>query len=93
MGVVSILIEMLGLFGAIKEHFCLTLTYAILRMLATVGHLATALSSSSSWANFVMGVLITTLAFMLARDLNTIRRRQNMTMPGMGKLRLSKGGV
>ena len=80
MGVISILFEMLGLFGAYKEKYCLTLAYAIVRTLATVGSLVLAILGQATRANlasFVVGLLITVLAYVFAMDLNQIKKNRN----------------
>ncbi|CAG2169154.1 unnamed protein product [Oppiella nova] len=74
-GTINILIEMLGLCGAFKEHYCMTMTYAILMVLVTLGSIGVAAGSGygAYWFTFVINTLITVLAFLYARDLN--RRR------------------
>ncbi|CAG2114391.1 unnamed protein product [Medioppia subpectinata] len=72
-GTISIMFELLGLLGAYKEHHCLTMTYAVLMLLATCASIGSAALEPAYWFTVTIDAVITTLAFMYARDL---RRRQ-----------------
>ncbi|CAG2114392.1 unnamed protein product [Medioppia subpectinata] len=76
-GTIAMLVEMLGLIGAIKEHYCLTMTYAILMALITLSSIGGAVRIGSFWFTFVLNVLITVLAFLFARDLHYRQRVRN----------------
>ncbi|CAG2113303.1 unnamed protein product, partial [Medioppia subpectinata] len=58
-GTIAMLVEMLGLIGAVKEHYCLTMTYAILMALITLSSIGGAVRIGSFWFTFVLNVLIT----------------------------------
>jgi O-antigen ligase len=73
--VISILFNLLGLMGAYKEHYCMTLTYAILMTLSTLGSIDNAIKTPVNWCSFVLSLTIAILAYAYARDLNTIRNQ------------------
>ncbi len=73
--VISILFNLLGIMGAYKEHYCMTLTYAILMTLSTLGAIFNATEAPVYWLSFVLGLAITILAYAYARDLKTIRNQ------------------
>ncbi len=77
--VISILFNLLGLMGAYKEHYCMTLTYAILMTLSTLGSIYNAIKTPVYWYSFVLSLTITILAYAYARDLNTIRNQMFVT--------------
>ncbi|CAG2115645.1 unnamed protein product [Medioppia subpectinata] len=69
----AILFNLLGLMGAYKEHYCMTVTYAILMTLGTLGSIGTAIQNPYYYTNTVIYLLVTILAFAFAYDL---RRRR-----------------
>ena len=71
-GVIAILLELLGLVGAYKEHFCMTLTYAIIMNGETFLFciLAIKMRGLCILADFVISFLITILAYLFASDLS-----------------------
>ncbi|CAG2182562.1 unnamed protein product, partial [Oppiella nova] len=46
MAAVAILFILVGLMGAYKEHYCMTVTYAVLMTIATLGSIGTASQNS-----------------------------------------------
>ncbi|CAG2174179.1 unnamed protein product [Oppiella nova] len=83
-GSICILFELLGLLGAYKEHYCLTMTYAILMFMMTWGSIGGAVRVGTFWVTFGVNVMITTLAFLYARDLHR-RRHQSTAMYVTGR--------
>jgi hypothetical protein len=73
--VICILFNLLGLMGAYKEHYCMTLTYAILMTLNTFGSINNAIKTPMYWCSFVLSLTITILAYAYASDLKTIRNQ------------------
>ncbi|XP_054158609.1 tetraspanin-8-like [Oppia nitens] len=69
-GTISIIVQLFGLCGALRESYCLTLTYAIIMTIVTLLMiLPAARGSGAFWFTFVLNILITILAYLLARDL------------------------
>jgi hypothetical protein len=78
--VITILFNLLGLLGAYKQNFCLTITYALFMTLSTFGSLITSLQTADIyWLYLVFNLLITVLAFAYARDLMIIRNQMFAT--------------
>ena len=67
----------MGLFGAIKEHFCLTTTFVVLHFLGTIGSFAEALKTKALWSEFAWSFLVTIVGVLYVRDLVLIRRQEN----------------
>ena len=72
--VIAILIQMLGLFGAWKEHFCMSCTYAILSALSFLFGIYGAIRSPSHWLSEVISLLVTIVAILFTIDLRRMRR-------------------
>lgn len=70
--ILSALISMLGLFGAWKEHFCMSCTYAVLSTISTVLNFVSAISSPISWLSFVISLLVSIAAILFTIDLRRI---------------------
>ena len=71
------IIATLGLIGALKEHYCLAMTYAILMVVVTLcstGGITNPRSRDFMWVMLIINVIITVMAFLFARDL---RRRSS----------------
>ena len=68
---IAILFELLGLLGACYEHFCMTITYAMFMTLATYTAFIAAykIGEIIIWVSFVVGALITSMAYLFAGDL------------------------
>ncbi|CAG2169156.1 unnamed protein product [Oppiella nova] len=81
-GTINILIGMLGLCGAFKEHYCMTVTCMCIALMVvvTLGSIGKAAGSGygAYWFTFVINTLITALACWYAKDLN---RRHQESMP------------
>ena len=72
--VISIIIQLIGIIGAYKEQFCMSLTYAILMALGTLYCVLPALFSPLSWIYVVLYLSICVLACVLANDIRKARR-------------------
>ena len=73
-GVISLLIQLVGIIGAYKEHYCMTLTYAILMAFGTAGSIFSAIKSSVCWVGFIFNLIVCVLAFVLANDIKKSKR-------------------
>ncbi|CAG2182844.1 unnamed protein product, partial [Oppiella nova] len=84
LGLIGSALNSIGLFGAYKEHYGLTMAFAILALLGTLGSLGTTIRNGSSAPAFILNLVITVLAFSFANDLNKIKLQQLPTtvMPG-----------
>ncbi|CAG2102963.1 unnamed protein product [Medioppia subpectinata] len=84
LGLLGAGLNSIGAFGAYKEHYGLTLTFAILALLGTVGSLGAALKGPTSYPTFLINLAITILAFSFAHDCNKLKLQQLPTtvLPG-----------
>jgi hypothetical protein len=73
--VISISFNLLGLMGAYKEHYCITITYFIFMTMSTFGSINNAIKTPVYWCSFVLSLTITILAYAYASDLKTIRNQ------------------
>jgi len=62
-----------GLYGAIKEHYCCTMTFAIYMTLGTIGNFYQAIKAPSMWASAIISILVTIMAYSFARELRQMR--------------------
>ncbi len=76
---IFILFNLLGLLGAYKQNFCLTMTYAVFMTLTTFGLFVSVKRGDIHWLYLVFSLLITVLAFAYARDLMIIRNKMSTT--------------
>ncbi len=78
--VINIPFNLLGLLGAYKQNFCLTITYAIFKFLCTLGSIVYVVESGPIYLLCLdFNLLTAILAFAYARDLNVIRNRRSTT--------------
>ncbi|CAG2173263.1 unnamed protein product [Oppiella nova] len=84
LGLIGSALNSIGAFGAYKEHYGLTMAFAILALLGTLGSLGTTIRNGSNAPAFILNLVITVLAFSFANDLNKIKLQQLPTtvMPG-----------
>ena len=68
--VITVLGNILGLFGVCKGHYCMTLTFAVLKALTTLLTIAApAIELYSYWGTFLLNLGILILAYFYAYDL------------------------
>ena len=83
LGVVSIIIQLVGLVGAIKENYCMVIAYAVCTTIIAVLNIAAAIWQSfdnENWFSVVVYVLISILAYSYARDIKNKLQQQNRTI-------------
>ena len=71
--VLAILFNLLGLMGAYKEHYCMTVTFAVLNGIATVISIVNAVKLASYWFTFIVNLLVTVLAVWVSMDIRNDR--------------------
>lgn len=71
--IISILFNVIGLLGAYKEHFCLTLTYAFLMTLNILGSILVAVKTPTYFYSTVFNFIVCVLAYDYAIDLRFMR--------------------
>ena len=69
----SILFNLMGLMGAYKEHYCMTVTYAVLCTLGTLSLISRAIRDPTYWSASFINVIICGLTYAYAYDLRRIR--------------------
>ena len=62
--------------GAYKEHFCMTIAYAILMSFIAFGGIIEAFKTPSEWFSPVLSIIIAVISFSYAKDLNVLRQRK-----------------
>ncbi|CAG2106158.1 unnamed protein product [Medioppia subpectinata] len=74
-------IQSIGVFGTYKEHYCLSMTYAILLTLGTVSSFGSCFKDTTYIGSFVFNLLVTILAFSFVNDLRkpTMLQQHPMT--------------
>ncbi len=78
--VINILFNLLGLLGAYKQNYCLTMTYAVFMTLSAFVFVMYSIKSGGiHWLYLVFNLLITVLAFAYASDLDVIRNQMLTT--------------
>jgi hypothetical protein len=77
---VSVLFNLLGLLGAYKQKFSLTMIYAVFKTSITFGLFVHSFKRGGiHWLYLVFNLFITVLAFAYARDLMIIRNKMSTT--------------
>lgn len=66
----------IGLYGAIKEHYCSTMTFAIFMTLSSIGQFYQAIKAPALWSETVITVVVTVFAYAFARELRRLRYAQ-----------------
>ena len=69
----SILFNLMGLMGAYKEHYCMTVTYAVIKTLGSFSSISTAIKNPTYWPTVVINLIICGLTYAYAYDLRRIR--------------------
>ncbi|XP_054158605.1 uncharacterized protein LOC128956914 [Oppia nitens] len=74
-GSINMLINLMGLMGALKEHYCMTLGYAITMTVLTVLMIVVVFVATAPafWFTFVLNIFIVCLAYLYARDLRSMQ--------------------
>ena len=69
----GVLFNLMGLMGAYKEHYCMTVTYAVLCTLGSLVSIRIAIINPIYWSIVVINLIICGLAYTYANDLRRIR--------------------
>ena len=64
---------MAGLYGAWKEHFCLSCTYAVFSTISTIVNIVGAILNPFAWLGAIISLLVTIAAIRFTIDLRRIR--------------------
>ncbi|XP_054155365.1 uncharacterized protein LOC128953861 [Oppia nitens] len=70
----AILFNLVGLIGALKEHYCMTCTYAVLNTLITAGLIGLATKNTDFWYAAVPFIIVCLVSYTFAYDLYRWRR-------------------
>ena len=69
--------------GAYKEHFCMTIVYAVLMSLNAFFGIEEAVTTQSNWYSPAISIIIVVLAFSYAKDVNALRQRMTANTFGL----------
>ncbi|XP_054162188.1 uncharacterized protein LOC128960141 [Oppia nitens] len=82
-GIIGIAFQLIGMIGAVKQHYGMCMTYSILYCLGTVGSLVSAIKSPQYVGSLFVNLGITLLAFSYARDCNQIEMATKFPMTSL----------
>jgi hypothetical protein len=83
-GVITIVFSLVGLFGAAKENYCLTMTFAILMTIVTIFSIYSSIQAGGvGWAGFAINLIAAAMAYNFAYQLKSEKQ------PGANQVYLS----
>lgn len=74
MGSIWICFTAIGLFGALFEHYCLTLTYCMLNLISLIYHLIKSFNDPLYWCVVVVDFIIMIISIIFVWDLYRIKK-------------------
>lgn len=74
--IIAICFQVVGLFGAWKEHFCLSLTYAIFASLNVLMGIHSSFGPEKRWFLLLVYFVVTVVAVLFIIDLRKIKAGQ-----------------
>jgi len=70
----NVSLNLVGLMGAYKEHYCMTMTYAILMTIGTIGTVVTAFRNPYYFITAAIDIIVCIIAYTFAHELHQRRR-------------------